>query len=37
VAGGRRRDLAAGESVSLQAGDRIRIATPGGGGWGRPA
>ncbi len=24
-------------SVSVQAGDRLRISTPGGGGWGKPA
>ncbi len=28
------RDLNPGEAVSLQPGDRVRIQTPGGGGWG---
>ena len=31
---GRWRDLLSGEVVSLQSGDRVRIQTPGGGGWG---
>jgi len=31
---GRRTKLGAGEPVALQAGDRLRIATPGGGGYG---
>jgi len=30
------RALEAGESVTLQAGDRVRLKTPGGGGWGKP-
>jgi 5-oxoprolinase (ATP-hydrolysing) len=33
---GRRTDLAATETVSMRAGDRFVIETPGGGGWGRP-
>ncbi len=33
---GRSRRLEAGESQDAEAGDRIRIETPGGGGWGRP-
>jgi N-methylhydantoinase B len=30
------RDISAKASYELKAGDRIRIETPGGGGWGRP-
>jgi N-methylhydantoinase B len=32
----RRLRLAAKTNVSLKAGDRIRVETPGGGGWGKP-
>ena len=28
--------LKAGEPMDFQPGDKIRLATPGGGGWGRP-
>ncbi len=35
VRAGRRRKLPAKTNVSLGAGDRVRIETPGGGGWGR--
>jgi N-methylhydantoinase B len=35
VHGGRRRRLDAKVSLQLEAGDRIRIETPGGGGFGR--
>lgn len=35
VRGGRRKRLPAKTNVSLEAGDRVRIETPGGGGWGR--
>jgi N-methylhydantoinase B len=30
------RSLSSGESVLLQSGGRVRIQTPGGGGWGKP-
>jgi len=36
VNGNRRRRLAAKTNVSLKAFDRIRVETPGGGGWGKP-
>jgi N-methylhydantoinase B len=36
VNAGRRLRLAAKTNVSLKAGDRIRVETPGGGGWGEP-
>jgi N-methylhydantoinase B len=36
VARGKTRSLPAKASLSVAAGDRIRILTPGGGGWGRP-
>ena len=35
VRGGRSRKIAAKGSLELEAGDRIRIETPGGGGWGK--
>ncbi len=35
VRGRRRTKLAAKTNLTLQAGDRVRIETPGGGGWGR--
>src|SRR5579885_3683265 len=35
VRGKRRVKLAAKTNLTLQAGDRVRIETPGGGGWGR--
>lgn len=35
VRAGRRKRLPAKTNVSLEAGDRVRIETPGGGGWGR--
>ncbi|MGO9603905.1 MAG: hydantoinase B/oxoprolinase family protein [Candidatus Binataceae bacterium] len=35
VRGRRRTKLAAKTNVTLRAGDRVRIETPGGGGWGR--
>ena len=35
IARARQRPLAAKASVPVDAGDRIRISTPGGGGWGR--
>jgi N-methylhydantoinase B len=34
LSGGRRRKLASGSVFTAQAGDRLRIETPGGGGWG---
>ena len=36
VRGGRRRTLSARGSVRFEAGEVLRIETPGGGGWGRP-
>jgi N-methylhydantoinase B len=33
---GRRRRIDSKSSITLAAGDRIVVATPGGGGWGRP-
>jgi N-methylhydantoinase B len=36
VRDGRRRELAAKCSVELEAGDRVIVETPGGGGWGKP-
>lgn len=33
--GTKKRKLTAGQSVAVNAGDRIRLATPGGGGWGK--
>ena len=33
---GKREQLAGKASVRLKAGERIRVETPGGGGWGRP-
>ena len=33
---GRRETLASSDHAMLQAGDRVEILTPGGGGWGRP-
>jgi N-methylhydantoinase B len=35
VRGGRNRKIGAKSTQELQAGDRIRIETPGGGGWGK--
>jgi len=35
VVGGRRRAIAAKTNLDLRAGDRIRVETPGGGGWGK--
>ena len=35
VKGGRKRAIGASETVELEAGDRIRIETPGGGGYGK--
>jgi len=37
IRGGRARKIPAKSSHKLEAGDRIRIETPGGGGWGRLA
>ena len=37
IRGGRARKIAAKSSHKLEAGDRIRIETPGGGGWGKLA
>jgi N-methylhydantoinase B/oxoprolinase/acetone carboxylase alpha subunit len=36
-AGGERKRLAPRSHVSLEPGDRVRVLTPGGGGFGRPA
>ena len=36
VSHGRQRPLAPKCNVDLKAGERIRVETPGGGGWGRP-
>lgn len=33
---GRWRPLPVGTAVPVEAGDRVRVETPGGGGWGRP-
>ncbi len=35
VSGGRRQRLPGKVNVNLKPGDRVRIETPGGGGWGR--
>ena len=36
IRGGRARKVPAKSSHTLESGDRIRIETPGGGGWGKP-
>jgi N-methylhydantoinase B len=37
ISSGKRRRLPAKANIDLRAGDRIRIETPAGGGWGRPS
>jgi N-methylhydantoinase B len=36
ISNGRKAKVAAKSSHQLKAGDRIRIESPGGGGWGKP-